>query len=372
MKKMKESTKKNIIRVIMFIAAVMMILSFVLMPLFRAEAAENSSVSVSEFESGRLSDALADAMDGVDRNNISSAAVSGGVLTAADYAALCELPNLEFIELAGAETENGAIPDNALPARNQLTYISLPANTLTIGNGAFTNNKQLKKISMPATVTSIGDYAFDGCIALEDITPPANLESLGEGAFRDCQSLSDFTLPQGVTRIPAWCFAKCPLTEFYIGPQVESIGDGAFSDCHELKDIYIYGDKAPELEGGGVFQNLNVTVHTADDADGYGGWKNNFVSTEDGFNDEYVPPETAAPETGAADDAEPEETSAKVTEAEKQTEGSTETTAAEKPAEDKSGSGSNTVTIVIIVAVIAVLISVGVNVAFMIIRKKQG
>ena len=386
-KPMKESTKKNIIRGIMLAAAIAMILSFVVLPLVSG-AEGNTSVTVDSFESGRLADALAEAMNGTDRNEIRSAAVSGGTLSASDYAALCDLPNLEYIELAGAETENGIVPDNALPARNQTTYISLPSNTLSIGNSAFSNCKQLKKISIPTTAESIGDYAFDGCISLEDISVPANLNHIGEAAFRDCQSLTEFTLPQGVTEIPAYCFNKCPFTEFYIGPQVTSIGEGAFSDCHELKDIYIYGDTAPVLGGGAVFQNLNVTVHTSDDAEGYKEWGNNFVSREEGFNDEYVPPETAAPEEeapAADDDADKAEESEAAPEKSDETEKDSEKKETVKDNEDEKpstaepvpspavkNSDDSLIKKIAVAAVIAAAVLIAANVFLIIkIRKKN-
>ena len=395
---MKETTKKNIIRVIMLLAAIAMILSFVLLPLM-ADAAENSSVSVTSFESGRLSDALTEAMNGTDRNNITSAAVSGGELSASDFNALCDLPNLEFIELAGAEASGGMIPDNALPSRNRLSYISLPKNTVSVGNGAFSNCKQLKKISMPSSVREIGNNAFDGCIALEDITPPAALEHIGEAAFRDCQSLAGFTLPQGVTSIPAYCFSKCPFTEFYIGPQVETIGEGAFSDCHELKDIYIYGDKAPVLEGGGVFQNLNVTVHTADGAEGYENWNSNFVNSEEGFNEEYAAPEPAVPPENvyedqddsqqdtsdtAEDTSASEESSENVTdtsEKENKSGKKTDTDDDDAPAQEttlsspdnnkEKSSGNNSAVTIIIAAAAAAAVTVIVNLIFIKARKNK-
>lgn len=366
MKKMNDKNKKTIIRVVMLIAAIAVLLTFVVLPIMISTSAEElgKSLVVSEFEKGSLQAALTEAADGTDRNEITNISVSGGILNAADYSAICELPNLEHIELAGAQTENGIIPDNALPARNQLTYISLPLNTQTIGNGAFTNNKKLIKISMPDSVRSVGDYAFDGCISLTDIVIPAGADSIGEAAFRDCQSLTKFTLPAGVTEIPAYCFTKCAFTEFYVGPQVTFVGEGAFSDCNELKDIYFYGDTAPELGGSSVFQNLKVVVHTPDDADSYESWENNFVDTEDDFNEEYIPPETAAP----AETAISAETSA---EAEK-TEISENQTAKNNDKDDKyddkmnesdhtdsekKSGGVSSGVVVILVIVIAVLVA---------------
>ena len=371
------SQKKMWIRVVMLIMAIVMILSFVMLPVMNQAYAEGAEgdVTVTEFKTGDLSSALTKAMDGVDQNNIKRVSVSGGTMNASDYSALCNLPNLEYIELAGCETENGIIPENALPARNQLTYLSLPSNTQKIGNSAFNNNKKLVKISMPSSVTEIGDYAFDSCIALTDITVPAGVTYIGEGAFRDCQSLAEFTLPAGVTEIPAYCFSKCVFTEFYIGPQVTSIGDGAFADCHELKDVYIYGDNAPELKGGSVFQNLNVTIHTADDAEGYDSWGSNFVSTAEGFNEEYIAPETAAPAVSETEEITSEETAAENDEINAET--SAETENADEPAEEteavsasenSSSSGVGTGAVIVIAVLAAAL---AVCITLLVVRSKK-
>ena len=373
--------KKLWLRIVMGVMAVVLLLSIIMSLVMPVSAAEDEgSVTVTSFDTGNLSAALTEAMDGVDRNNIKRVSISGGTLSQSDYTAICDMPNLEFIELAGAETEKGIVPDNALPARNQLTYISLPSNTKVIGNSAFNNNKKLVKVSMPNTVLEIGSYAFDSCIALTDITVPAGVTSIGDGAFRECQSLAVFTLPAGVTEIPAYCFSKCIFTEFYIGPQVTYIGEGAFADCHELKDLYIYGENAPELGGGGVFQNLNVTVHTADDADGYDGWGNNFVSTEDGFNEEYKAPETAAPVTEAAEETEKaEEKEEKSEEAETETEKADETEKEEETkekseektsesTEEKSDNGFSGISVIVIAVLAAAL---AVTITLLVIKSKK-
>lgn len=162
MRKIKQDTKKNVIRVIMFIMAIVMILSFVILPLTMDVAAEedNTAVTVTEFDTGALSAAIEKAKDGTDLNLIKKISVSGGTLNSADYGALCGYPNTEIIELAGCETEDGVIPENALQSRNQLQYISLPKNTVTIGARAFSGNRVLLKISIPSTLRNIGDYAL--------------------------------------------------------------------------------------------------------------------------------------------------------------------------------------------------------------------
>lgn len=296
MRKMSEQKKKNVMRVIMLIMAIVMLFSFVILPLTVNAYAEDTgvSVTVTEFETGKLSAAIEDAKDGADLNTITKLAVSGGVLNSSDYGAIIGYPNLEYIELAGCDTENGVIPENALQSRNQLTYISLPANTETIGSRAFSGNRKLVKISIPATLRTIGDYAFEGCENVEEFAVPAEVTSIGTGAFSDCKALKSFALPEAITEVPDYCFSKCSLSEIHLGPQVTKIGEGAFSDCYSLTDVYFYGDTAPAISDNS-FQNVKVTFHTYESNEGFDGMNNNFVSVGYDLSDnsEYVPPKSA-------------------------------------------------------------------------------
>ncbi len=296
MRKFKSETKKNILRVLMLIMAVAMILGFVMLPLAQDIYAEedNSAVTVTGFDTGSLSAAIDKAKDGTDLNLIKKISVSGGTLNAADYSAICGYPNAEIIELAGCETENGEIPDNAMPSRNKLMYISLPKNTVTIGSGAFSGNRELIKISFPSTVRHIGDRAFEGCEKIESFVIPAETETIGASAFSDCKALSSFSLPESITEIPDYCFMRCSFKEIHIGPQVTHIGSGAFSDCHDLTDIYFYGD-TPFTADESAFQNLKVTVHTYEDAEGFDVLTSNFVSVSNDMseNSTYIPPKPA-------------------------------------------------------------------------------
>ncbi len=296
MRKMSEQKKKNIMRLIMLIMAIVMLFSFVILPLTVNAYAEDTgvSVTVTEFETGKLSAAIEDAKDGADLNTITKLAVSGGVLNSSDYGAIIGYPNLEYIELAGCDTENGVIPENALQSRNQLTYISLPANTETIGSRAFSGNRKLVKISIPATLRTIGDYAFEGCENVEEFAVPAEVTSIGTGAFSDCKALKSFALPEAITEVPDYCFSKCSLSEIHLGPQVTKIGEGAFSDCYSLTDVYFYGDTAPAISDNS-FQNVKVTFHTYESNEGFDGMNNNFVSVGYDLSDdsEYVPPKSA-------------------------------------------------------------------------------
>jgi len=366
-----DNGKKLWVRIVVLIVAVTVILGFVVLPLASYAEEDKSSIVVSEFETGKLADALNKAMDGTDFNYITNVAVMGGTLNSDDYQALKNIPNIENLELAKAETEDGVIPANALDSRNKLTYVSLPKNTVEISDKAFSCNRLLKKVSLPNTVKTIGNYAFESCIVLEKIDMPIGVTDIGEGAFTDCKALTSFTIPENVSLIPANAFSKCGLTEMYIGPNVTVIGNSAFADCHELKDIYFYGKTAPVIAPNDAFQNLSVTLHCSADAEGYEELKkeSNFIAgVEADFEEEYVAPK--APETEAVYKEEDSAEETTVTEkAEETTAQITEAVPASVDADKDSSNGLGSIAIV--VCLIAVGICIGAAIMFLIIKLKK-
>ena len=375
-KKTNSSTtkKKSIgLRIFILILAVSLLLGIIILPLqsFAVES-DTEAVIVTEFETGRLSDALLEAADGTDYNYIKKAAVSGGTLSAEDYSALQNIPNLEYIELAGAETKDGIIPENALPSRNQLTFISLPKNTVEIGAKAFSGNRKLVKVSMPDSVTKIDDYAFESCEALSDIPVTENITYIGEGAFRDCKSITEFTIPSNITEIYGYTFSKCGFSEIIIGPNVTSIADGAFADCNNLKDIYAYAENAPSIAGAGAFLNVGATVHVYEDSlDSYDSWNVNNVKTSGDLTGDYpiaaaepTAEETEAPEETASAAEETSETDVSQSE---ETE-TAETTAEEAAAVSAESKGGVSIAAVIVIAVVCC--SAGAGVTALILNKK--
>lgn len=364
-----ERRKSVGMRIFILVLAVAMVASIIILPIaVRAEETDGVSVTVAEFDTGKLSEAISDASEGTDFNFISKIAVLKGTLSADDYAALTNIPNLEYIELAGTETEDGVIPEDALPYRNQLKYISLPKNTVEIGAGAFSNNKKLEKISMPSSVEKIGDRAFEACEALKEFPINENISYIGEGAFRDCKSITEFAIPSGITEIYPYTFSKCGFSEIIIGPNVEKIGDGAFGDCGALKDVYSYSKEAPVLDGQGVFMNVGASIHVYEDcAESYLSWEgNNIKVTEDLTGDYPYAAENEQPAvTEAVTETEAEtadtETEEETTETETETEASTvkeeepaeETSAAVQTSAPSQGVSVGTVIVIAVVCVIA-------------------
>lgn len=353
--------KKLWIRIVMIVLAAALAVGILILPMqsLFGVFAEDGAITVDSFDTGMLSEAISEAADGTDYNQITKISVSGGTLNASDWNALTAIPNLEYIELANAQTESGIVPENALPSRNRLAYISLPHNTAEIGEKAFNNNKVLAKISMPDTVTKIGNYAFEACEALEAMPNSVNITEMGEGAFKDCKSFESFTVSPKITEIPAYAFSKCGFSEIIIGPDVKTIGEGAFADCNNLKNIYVYAEEAPTIQSSS-FMNVSADVHAYEDSD-YSAWNINNLKTANDLEGEYPvkepekPAETTAAteETSAADasdseKAEPEESDDSETSAEAENSGNSE---------NSGGVGVVTVIIIVIMAVIIAVLA---------------
>lgn len=356
-----QKNKKSLpFRILMIVLAAALAVGILILPMqssIRSYAEEDSSaITVSEFETGKLSEAISEAADGTDYNYITKICVMNGTLSADDWNALTAIPNLEYVELAKAETENGIIPENALMSRNRLKYISLPSNTEEIGDNAFSGNRTLEKISMPNTVKKVGKSAFEACESLAEMPNSVNITEMGESAFRDCKAFTSFVVSPEITEIPANAFSKCGFSEIIIGPAVTSIGDGAFADCNNLKDVYVYAENAPSVNSSSAFMNVSASVHVYDD-ESYSDWEYNNLKVTGDLDGEY--PIEAPTEEETVTTAETEkikETEATeettVTEAE-QTESQTEATV-----QTVSQSGGVNVVFVIVIAVMAAVIGV--------------
>ena len=117
------------------------------------------------------------------------------------------------------------VPSQAFRCCYNLSSVSIPQNTKTIGSGAFSSCYDLTYVDIPNSVTKIGDGSFSGCSLLEEISLPEKLSVIGPWAFKNCRSLTEVTIPGGVT----------------------SIGDEAFSGCNDLTKVYCKPVTPPEV-----------------------------------------------------------------------------------------------------------------------------
>ena len=70
------------------------------------------------------------------------------------------------------------------------TEVTLPAGTVCIGNGAFTNNSTLQTIVLPDTTTTIELQAFLCCMNLKSVVVPKSVTSIATNAVQVCPNLT--------------------------------------------------------------------------------------------------------------------------------------------------------------------------------------
>lgn len=103
-----------------------------------------------------------------------------------------------------------------------LTNITLPNSTLSIGGSCFIGCTGLSSITIPNGVTSIDSASFNGCTSLTTIVIPNTVTNLGNASFYGCTNLTSITIPDGV-----------------------SIGNSAFEGCSALSSVTLGNNVIP-------------------------------------------------------------------------------------------------------------------------------
>lgn len=130
--------------------------------------------------------------------------------------------------------------ENLSSTTNSTYYIpnSLKSVTVTGGEvllGAFYNCSNLTSVTLPEATTSIGNVAFYHCTSLESINIGENLQTIGARAFEGCSSLTGVELADGLTYIGEYAFASCSgLERVRIPASVTSVAQYAFYNCLNL------------------------------------------------------------------------------------------------------------------------------------------
>ena len=141
-----------------------------------------------------------------------------------------------------------------------ITSITIPSGTTTIGQFAFAYCSSLTSITIPNGVTSIGSSAFASCDSLTSVTIPNTVTSIGVGAFRECTGLTSITIPSGVTSISTNAFNGCDsLTSVTIGNGITNIGNSAFRNCNSLTTMTVEATTPPTL-GNNALQGTNANL----------------------------------------------------------------------------------------------------------------
>ncbi len=167
----------------------------------------------------------------------------------------------------------------------RLTRVILPADTTSIGEGAFGYCISLKNIIIPDLVRRIGTLAFFRCESLTSITLGRRVVAIGDSAFLNCTELKRFIISDAkvALRLDDKMFQNCPLEKLYIGRNIEyaespfeknralkevafgkmvtCIGESIFTKCHKLADLYVLNATPPCAEDSFNSRSRGITLH---------------------------------------------------------------------------------------------------------------
>ena len=193
---------------------------------------------------------------------------------------------------------NGKTGDYVLPetiakiganvfANKSLKKITIGANIVEIGSGAFENCKYLTDVvfeagdkpltigdnafagsaiisaNLPARAVALGSGAFANCIKLVSVTVPAGVKEIKQDAFNGCEKLFSVTIKEGITSIEVGAFANCAsLVSVSLPSTVVTLGteEGlmtVFSMCPSLETVTIADGNAKYTTLGGVIYEKN-------------------------------------------------------------------------------------------------------------------
>lgn len=125
---------------------------------------------------------------------------------------------------------------------NNISEVTINANTIMILDNAFKNCNQLTSIQIPEKIKSIGSFAFSNCLKLSEVTIASNttLTELEDGTFYNCSALKNITLPNQIVALGDSVFAYCSQLEtIQVSNQLVSIGNNCFTWCSSLQSITI-------------------------------------------------------------------------------------------------------------------------------------
>ena len=144
--------------------------------------------------------------------------------------------NLTRISIPSSTTSIG---NYAFTNNDTMARATLRKNLLTIGEGAFQNCSLLATISLPTTVTDIGAYAFENCSSIPSIIIPSGVTSLNNSVFSNCSSLANVAINSKLTFIGKSAFYNCAFSSIELPITVNTIDEAAFRHCISLSSIVI-------------------------------------------------------------------------------------------------------------------------------------
>ena len=145
----------------------------------------------------------------------------------------------------------------------KVTSVVIGAGITEIGAGAFDSCINLTSVTFANTTGAmiIGDNAFSGCTQVSEITLPAQTTSIGAKAFY-LTKLATFVVPETVTSIGDQAFAYTNLSTIHIPAAVTYIGQGAFMNAVSLASVTFAGGTEPLVIGAVDMEATSVQLQT--------------------------------------------------------------------------------------------------------------
>lgn len=118
---------------------------------------------------------------------------------------------------------------------------------LTLDDYCFANTS-IVNISIPNNTIKLGNYVFSSCANMESIVIPATVKSLGNGVFNNLKKLTSVTFEENsvLETIGYNAFASTAISSITIPKTVVEIGYQAFSGCANLKNVEFENGKTEE------------------------------------------------------------------------------------------------------------------------------
>lgn len=182
-----------------------------------------------------------------------------------------DVANKDYVDVNGVLFSKNWTRLIVYPAGKTDQMFTLPANTTTIGAGAFSNCKDLTTVVLPKDLVEIRRFAFQecnrlvsitipnaievleqgvfsGCTGLRQVSFPKKMKRIGDRAFENCASLTNVVLPDGVSEIGSRAFAGCAeLKNVALPRTLVEIDEEAYADCEQLASIHLFGTKPPKV-----------------------------------------------------------------------------------------------------------------------------
>ena len=101
--------------------------------------------------------------------------------------------------------------------------------------------KWANNVTIPENTISIGDKTFNGCTEITSIIIPVGVTEIGSSAFSGCTGLKSIVIPESVTNIDGGAFINCPrLSDIYVcsTEPADCYGIGTFECSSWVRDKY--------------------------------------------------------------------------------------------------------------------------------------